>query len=102
MARAWFWIACGFALIASFFITMAITLREMPPETAIAMLERATIVDTPSLLRAASDIGFRTSTVLQGHIDGINRIDASTVNINGWVAVRNSKGEPITILAFAN
>ena len=53
-------------------------------------------------MSTTNDAGFRTSPVLQGRIDTIQRVDASTINMAGWVAVRNSNGEPFSVLAFAN
>jgi hypothetical protein len=99
----------GAVLFGSFFITLWLTAPDSTDTQSTAAdnrsdLERLAarhVSDNSDLLKAAREIGLRSSRWMKGNIDLISRISEHDVNLRGWVADTAGDASPASILVFA-
>lgn len=99
-----FWVGGALVLILSFSTTLWLTEPEVPPADKIKLLAASAISDEATLNAAARAAGLQNSPYVQGHVDGLNRLDATNVSIAGWATETItfiSKGAPVIVMAFS-
>lgn len=99
-----FFVGGALVLILSFGITLWLTEPEVPAADKIKLLAASAISDEATLTAAAGAAGLQNSSYVKGHVDGLNRLDATTVNIAGWATETVtiiSQGAPINVMAFS-
>ena len=92
-------------LILSFAITLWLTEPELPPAEKIRLLQASAISDEATLNAAARAVALKNSPYVRGHVDVLDRVDGSSVNISGWATETItiiSKGAPIFVLVFSD
>jgi hypothetical protein len=91
-------------LVSSFTITLWLTEPEVSPAEKVKLLAASAVSDEATLSAAASAVGLRRSPNVKGHVDVLNRIDATSVTMLGWATEIPSvaKSSPIIVMAFTD
>ncbi len=92
-------------LILSFSMTLWLTEPDLPPADKIRLLQASAISDEITLDAAVRAAMLKNSPYVGGHVNVLNRVDGTSVNISGWATETItiiSKGAPISVLVFSD
>jgi hypothetical protein len=72
------------------------------PSRAVAVLASSTVSDATTLMTAVQTAALQGTSDVKGAIDEVRRTDDGRVTLKGWVVDAASRGQPVTIMVFAD